>query len=69
MNNIKNDLGEFISTVHNPECVVEVYLDRDKDEINELKCLNQNRYKVYNYSITEYAEHIRRYNLVIPSLS
>ena len=41
----RNNLGEFVQTIHNPECVVEVYFDKAKNEINEVKSLNYNRVK------------------------
>ena len=68
INNL-NQLGEFVSTIHNPECVVEVYFDRAKNEVNEVKCLNYNRYKVYNYKFENYSEHIKKYNLVFPEVN
>ena len=75
MNNIKyrnmevnkEELGQFIDVIHNMESVVEIYFDRSKNEINELKCLNYNRYKVYNYALNDYVEHIKKYDLIIPS--
>tara|TARA_B110000908_G_C10256793_1_gene456130 strand:+ start:527 stop:736 length:210 start_codon:yes stop_codon:yes gene_type:complete len=63
----KEALGQFIETIHNMECVVEIYYDQEKNEINELKCLNYNRYKVYNYALADYADSIKRYNLKIPN--
>ena len=65
----KESLGEFITTINNIECVVEIYFDKKKNEVNELKCLNNNRYKVYNYSLADYSENISQYNLIIPSVA
>ena len=65
----KESLGELITTINNTECVVEIYFDKKKNEVNELKCLNYNRYKVYNYSLAEYKENINQYNLVIPNVA
>ena len=59
-------LGDYITTINNMESVVEIYFDKIKQEINELKCLNYNRYKVYNYSLADYTDNINQYNLVIP---
>jgi len=62
-------LGKHIRTIHNLESVVEVYYDEVKKEINELKSLNYNRYKVYNYSLEAYSTNLKRYNLVLPGQS
>ena len=43
-----------VHTTHNPESVVEVYLDPQKIKVTEMKCLNYNRYKQYNYSLNEF---------------
>ena len=59
----RKNLGEFIQTIHNPECVVEVYFDKAKNEINEVKSLNYNRVKIYNYSLSEYKDNIERYSI------
>ncbi|MFD1553225.1 hypothetical protein DNU06_15290 [Putridiphycobacter roseus] len=64
----KEKLGEFIANIHNMESVVEVYYDKKKNMINELKCLNYNRYKVYHYALADYSENIHKYNLVIPGV-
>lgn len=69
MKNNKESLGELITTINNLECVVEIYFDKNKNEVNELKSLNYNRYKVYNYTLEEYQENINQYNLVFPSLA
>lgn len=45
-----------IYVINNPESVVEVYLDLDKMEVRELKCLNYNRCKEYIYTVAEYIE-------------
>lgn len=63
---LRENLGELITTVHNPECVVEIYFDATKREINEVKCLNYNRCKVYNYKLEDYSETIKQYNLELP---
>ncbi len=41
-------------TINNPESVIEIFLDVSKQEVKEVKCLNDNRCKEYNYSVEEY---------------
>ena len=65
--NVENEtLGDYLTTINNIECVVEIYFDKKKQEINELKCLNYNRYKVYNYTLANYSDSIKKYNIEIP---
>lgn len=69
MPELRENIGVLLTTIHNMECVVEVFYDREKNEINEVKCLNYNRCKVYNYTLEEYADSIERYNIVIPEMA
>lgn len=69
MSDIRENIGELLKTVHNPESVIEVYYDAAKNEINEVKCLNYNRCKVYNYSLESYKDSLIRYNIVFPELA
>lgn len=43
-------------TINNPESVIEVFLDAEKQEVKEVKCLNYNRCKEYKYSVEEYLD-------------
>jgi len=43
-------------TINNPESVIEIFLDTEKQEVREVKCLNYNRCKEYTYSVAEYLE-------------
>jgi len=55
----KSNLGEYVTTIHNPESVVEVYLDKQNQVVSELKCLNYNRHKAYHYSVEEYMQKVK----------
>jgi len=69
MTDLRKNIGELITTIHNMECVVEVFYDAEKQEINEVKCLNYNRCKVYNYKLEEYADSLRKYNIELPAVA
>jgi len=63
MTETKTHLGKHIRTVNLTEAVVEIYFDKERKLINELKCLNYNRSKVYSYTLEEYIDSISRYKL------
>lgn len=67
MDNYHN-LGEYVTTVHNPESVVEVYVDKKNQIVNELKRLNYNRYKKYKYTVSEYLGRVKGFKGVDQSL-
>ncbi len=69
MSDLRENIGEFIKAIHNMECVVEVFYDREKNEINEVKCLNYNRCKVYNYTLEQYADSLKKYDIQIPEIA
>ena len=49
----------LLTTVHNPESVVEIYVDQQREFITEIKHLNYNRVKSYVYPFSEYRNKIR----------
>ena len=49
-----NSQGTLITTFHNLESVVEVYINQNHDKITEFKQLNGNRTKRYEYDLEEY---------------
>ena len=66
MTDLRENIGELITTIHNTECVVEVFYDSEKREINEVKCLNYNRCKVYNYKLEDYQDSLEKYKIQLP---
>ncbi|NQX92083.1 MAG: hypothetical protein HRT74_08190 [Flavobacteriales bacterium] len=69
MSELRKNIGDLLKIVHNPESVIEVYFDANKQEINEVKCLNYNRCKVYNYTLSEYQDCLVKYNINLPELA
>lgn len=61
-------LGRHIKTVHNPESVVEIYVNKSLQQVTEVKGLNYNRYKHYKYSIKDYVNKLRGFKNVDESL-
>lgn len=55
---------ELITTVHNPESVVEVFFDRLNERIVEHKCLNYNRKKEYLYEVGAYLKNVKNFKKV-----
>ncbi len=49
-----NSQGTLITTIHNLESVVEVYINQNHDKVTEFKQLSGNRTKRYEYEIEEY---------------
>lgn len=60
--------GEYIKTVHNPESVVEIYVNKELQQVTEVKGLNYNRYKEYKYSVKDYLNKLRGFKKVDESL-
>lgn len=52
-------LGKYVTTIHNPESVVEIYLDKKQEIVTEIKNLNCNRSKQYSYSLKDYLQMVR----------
>ncbi len=61
---MKIDNLELITTIHNPESVVEVFFDRMNERIVEHKCLNYNRKKEYSYEVGEYLKNVKNFKKV-----
>ncbi|MAX79324.1 MAG: hypothetical protein CL843_04005 [Crocinitomicaceae bacterium] len=55
---MNSNIGSFVTTIHNPESVVEIYVNEHTNNVIELKRLNYNRYKKYEYPIEEYLSNI-----------
>jgi len=55
---------ELITTVHNPESVVEIFFDRINERIIEHKSLNYNRKKEYSYDVGEYLKNVKNFKKV-----
>lgn len=49
----------LITSVHYQECVVEVYLNKDKNTITELKHKANHKVSVYNYILEDYLSQQR----------
>ena len=47
---------ELIHTKHYTDSVVEVYVDREEQQVYQRKCLSGNRCKTYEFSIEEYID-------------
>lgn len=61
----------FVATIHNPESVVEVYIDAGRQRVTEIKYLNYNRVKEYSYPVYQYIEqskHIGHLNAKLVGL-
>ncbi|MFT6166358.1 MAG: hypothetical protein ACJAV5_001191 [Vicingaceae bacterium] len=46
----------LLTTVHNQNSVIEVYLNNQKDTVTELYHLSNHRVKVYEYDLEEYKQ-------------
>lgn len=66
---MKQNIGEYVTTFHNPETVVEVYVNREKSVVTELKSLSDNREKKYHYSVDDYLSIVKDYKGVDLSLN
>jgi hypothetical protein len=53
---LSNTQEELLTTVHNQNNVVEVYLNNQKETVTELFHLSNHRVKMYEYPIQEYKE-------------
>lgn len=51
---MSKSIGKHLTTVHHPESVVEVYLNLERGVVTEIKSLNNNRQKRYEYSVSDY---------------
>lgn len=49
-----NQQDILVTTVHEQESVLEVYLNKDQDLVTELKYLSNNRVRVYQYPTDTY---------------
>ncbi len=55
VNRIQSDQQDIlITTVHEQESVLEVYLSKGQDLVTELKYLSNNRLSVYQYPLEDY---------------
>lgn len=45
---------QFVTTLHQPESVVDIYFDQENNQVIEEKGLTNNRYKRYRYSVDEF---------------
>lgn len=52
---------QYILTINNPDSVVDVFIDRDHDQIVEFKRLNGNRTKRYDYPVDSYLNMVRNF--------
>jgi hypothetical protein len=70
MNNMKDNLdrGKYIKTVHHSESVVEIYINKELQQVTEVKGLNYNRYKEYKYTVKEYLSKLGGFKKVDKSL-
>ncbi|MEM9022113.1 MAG: hypothetical protein AAGB22_00130 [Bacteroidota bacterium] len=50
-----------IATLHHPECVVEVYINEERNRITEVKQLNGNRTKHYHYELEAYLDCVNNF--------
>ena len=62
------NLSQHVTTIHNPESVVEVYLNKEHTLVTEVKSLNYNRYKNYEYPVSEYLEMVKGFKGVDTTL-
>lgn len=53
------ELGTYITTIHNPESVVEIYLNQQHQRVTEIKSLNGNRTKYYEYALDKYLHQVQ----------
>ncbi len=59
-----NPIGyTYIDSIHNPECVIEVYIKEDCTIVREYKCLNYNRCKIYDYKLSEYLDRYKGHSI------
>lgn len=56
---------ELIGVINNPESIIEVYLNTNDSEVVELKRLNDNRYKTYNYSVDKWLNRYQHHPLSV----
>ena len=50
---------ELIHTKHYTNSVVEVYVDRKKQKVYQVKCLRGNKCRTYEFSLEEYIDEQR----------
>ena len=59
----------LVTTMHNMESVVEVYLDVENRSVTEVKHLNYNRVKAYSYPVDEYLGIVKHLKSVTRKIS
>ncbi len=66
--NIKSTLPDvqevLLTTIHNQNNVVEVYLNKQNETISELHHLSNHRVKVYEYKLEEYKQKTNAYRIL-----